>query len=735
MDIREASREVRDAYKTYYRLKTAALEESLMNIDGFDCNEDCDSSFNVSDSSFLINTSLNTSNQLPNEKSSDQSVPDDNTPAVAVDQTETPQNHNKVWGEHLSIKNKPAGSHKKDESKSLSIARSFSQKLFQRSKPIKLPRKSLSFSRKRSETGDVAKPEFLSQPSCSSSPICDTDQHPAIPFQNSNVKTASASPNVVAHSISIYDSFSQAKTRNIDAGWMKRVTESANVVAAVDYDSDDVIENSEDEADKSDLHVAKKRKTYSGGAEVADDSSLITVDVSTRRLDFGNIFNKNGNEISTTQNGPEESSTLSQSSQSQVEDYKSEKSANAQNDKNPPQNKATKKIDSDDKEIRNTMTSKPKQKPKRNKNSVKKKKSTDNDKTQTVLARKSTRQRKAIVDLQPDSDSSEKDPFSCEGFDDPDFLPSDTKEGSNDENLPPKPKTKAKTITSKENDNESYELEYSVKSRVVTVPRIKSIKSALIASNLKEKNLSEKSEGTSTSTNSKNQQALDKLEQRVKSGTVNENYVHLNMKKKVYARGKRPMNYGSFKKKMWRNKKKALYGPDMDMGGCDGGVLKCFKCGEAGHFARKCTFKEDALLALDAVDNNDEEPSPYPTLEEAARMAKISQLVIRKSNLIEKAPQENGEANLADTIQKDNKSGSLDGEEDRVADSQEEDEEQFNESDDDDLLVELDRVEEEIKKFDVKCYLDHTTQVKPYYHLNEDGSILGTSLLLRYPFS
>jgi ATP-dependent DNA helicase Q4 len=82
---------------------------------------------------------------------------------------------------------------------------------------------------------------------------------------------------------------------------------------------------------------------------------------------------------------------------------------------------------------------------------------------------------------------------------------------------------------------------------------------------------------------------------------------------------------------LWKGKKAAaaLSGPDMDMGGCDGGVLKCFNCGGVGHFAQQCKKKGDTLLPLDAemVDE-----SPFLTLGEAAEMADDRKLVAHARN-------------------------------------------------------------------------------------------------------
>ncbi|XP_017018378.1 ATP-dependent DNA helicase Q4 [Drosophila kikkawai] len=139
--------------------------------------------------------------------------------------------------------------------------------------------------------------------------------------------------------------------------------------------------------------------------------------------------------------------------------------------------------------------------------------------------------------------------------------------------------------------------------------------------------------GSSMQVDEKRLAARKKMEERIAAGKLNENFVTINIQKKKFSRGKKTVNFSKYKKQQWRHKKRvaALSGPDMDMGGCDGGVLTCFQCGGVGHFAQQCKVKGDSLLPLSA--QLEEDPSPFPTLAEVQEMASQGAIIAHSRNI------------------------------------------------------------------------------------------------------
>ncbi|XP_068618290.1 ATP-dependent DNA helicase Q4 [Battus philenor] len=105
---------------------------------------------------------------------------------------------------------------------------------------------------------------------------------------------------------------------------------------------------------------------------------------------------------------------------------------------------------------------------------------------------------------------------------------------------------------------------------------------------------------------------LGKLEKKIMSGTVNDNFVKVNLEKKIYVRGRKSFNFSTYKKKQWKNKKALHSGMEFP----ESGKIACFKCGLTGHMARYCTsHKENSLLPLENLSGDD-----IPTLEDMEKI-------------------------------------------------------------------------------------------------------------------
>lgn len=206
--------------------------------------------------------------------------------------------------------------------------------------------------------------------------------------------------------------------------------------------------------------------------------------------------------------------------------------------------------------------------------------------------------------------------------------------------------------------------------------------------------------------NEKVEAARRKLETKIATGKLNENFVTINIQKKKFVRGKKTINFSKYKKKQWKDKKRiaALSGPNMNMGGCDGGTLKCFTCGQAGHFAQNCKIKGDSLLPLTA--QLEEDPSPFPTLKEAERMATQSAVAAHSRN-ISKLPEAANAAIYHN--ESDDGGNTFDNEEEKKDEitNEEDAEEMFMETDEELEALDLNAVEVHTVVSPIKKYIGH----------------------------
>jgi len=76
------------------------------------------------------------------------------------------------------------------------------------------------------------------------------------------------------------------------------------------------------------------------------------------------------------------------------------------------------------------------------------------------------------------------------------------------------------------------------------------------------------------------------LESKISSGKASENFVKLDMKRKIYSRGKQSVKTTTYKKKQWKNRKQELGGDFSATNRTT--LLKCFKCGDIGHYSKHC---------------------------------------------------------------------------------------------------------------------------------------------------
>ncbi|KAK3859142.1 hypothetical protein Pcinc_034708 [Petrolisthes cinctipes] len=108
----------------------------------------------------------------------------------------------------------------------------------------------------------------------------------------------------------------------------------------------------------------------------------------------------------------------------------------------------------------------------------------------------------------------------------------------------------------------------------------------------------------------------ERLQKKVATGTLNNNFVRINLKKKTFVRGKKNMTAAKYKRQEWK-KKQMMKGAEKGKAGAIKS-LTCYRCGDFGHWSKYCPGKiGDNLMPLAEYS----EESSFLSLEDAASMA------------------------------------------------------------------------------------------------------------------
>ncbi|XP_053971160.1 ATP-dependent DNA helicase Q4 [Hylaeus volcanicus] len=717
-DIKEADIKIKESYKMYWKLKTRALEETLMDITFSDEVQD-----NVSDKTLTQtaveeiknNDKLSIAENVESTDSTDkkdvESLDEDrieitkeksmenvgktdaeninphcceNQPTSNNSTTDTiePKNIKGVWGDHLSKSNEQVPKKKQTLLIGKSSSFQLSQNKFTSSSFTKRnPRKSLSTSKIKNKSEknsniDTSKntEQTMNEDKCKKDNL-DANEI-TTPMFGEPVKVKYVEHKCATQSISTVQQLMEGHTvnRNLNSGWLERCARQNNLeysisdLQTLSGTSDSGVESMESsiQSPKEDVPMLEPTKSV----QISEDEDFICNSDSEEERRHKRIRNIK-KRLSDQENYPAKRLCVDNCTSTSVELLRETSIV-----------RSTGNVDTTSKDITNKNTSNVT-------NLVNgKDKCSDEEKyvseTKNTIVRTNENSETISTEIQPSHRKSRRRIKHISSDDsDPDFDENDQKQTKQKVSRKTRPSSSRKNKTKETNSrkekkntagtrrssrnkkNASVSDEDLLKSEeglnpedtrnkepaiyaietLQTVPRFavrKSNRGDLIEQCAKSVSLTNDNPTVSSAVPTKPKGKLtdkEKLEKKVSDGKINENFVRINLKKKVFVRGKKNFNFSKYKKNQWKQKKKELGSGDGSLEVADfvekHGILTCFKCGDVGHFSRNCpNRKGDDLIALEEID----EGSQFPTLEEAQQMASQN-AVIAHSNRIGRLPQ------------------------------------------------------------------------------------------------